>query len=150
MNSLRDVLQAAGAVGTERKVEATLPLPDPLASDWVAAMRRLGAEVPRDATLGQLTQRSDRRARELKDAGRGRDAKELTQAREEFLRDRERRAWALVKTRFAELDLPEKTYRSVKQEEAAPEAVLRKIIGDKGEQLRGTGAARLRELLLAK
>ncbi len=123
-------------------------LPDPLQSEWIALLRRLGGEVPPGATIGQLTQRSDLRARALADAGRKREAAELKKAREDFERDRDKRAWALVKERFAALELSEKTYRSLKQEDADPVKLLARLTSRRAEELRGMGAARLREELL--
>ncbi len=125
-------------------------LPDPLESDWIALLRRLGGEVPRDPTMGQLVQRSDGRSRALADAGRGREAAALSRAREEFQRDREKRAWGFVKERFAALELPEKTYRAMKQEDADPERLLTRLTSRRAEELRGMGAARLREELLPR
>jgi hypothetical protein len=100
--------------------------------------------------MGQLVQRSDARARALADAGRGRDAAALKKAREEFQRDREKRAWAFVKERFAALELSEKTYRALKQEEADPERILARLTNKRAEELRGMGAGRLREELMQK
>jgi len=123
-------------------------LPDPLASDWVALMRSLGAEVPKDPSMGQLTQRSDLRSKELAAQGRKRDADELKRAKESFLREREKAAWSLVKARFDELELSEKAYRAIKQEGADPEKVLPRLNGRRGDELRGAGAARVRDALL--
>ena len=125
-------------------------LPDPQESEWIALLRRLGGEVPRDPSMGQLVQRSDALSRALADAGRRREAAALSRAREEFQRDREKRAWALVKERFAALDLPEKTYRAMKQEDADPERLLTRLTSRRAEELRGMGAARLREELLPR
>src|SRR5688572_7114946 len=145
MDHLRNALQ--GALGVPISAapapQPEVPgLPDPLKSDWVALMRQLGAEVPKDATMGQLTQRSDLRAKALGDAGRGRDAAALKKAREDFVRDWEKLAWALVKERFAALDLPEKAYRSFKQEDADPVKLLTRLTNKRAEELRGMGAAR--------
>lgn len=165
MNALKDALKSAlvtspvapGASAPLVAREPVIPaadvldsLPDPLTSEWVACMRRLGAEVPNDPSMGQLKQRSDKRARELKLAGRGRDSAELTKQKEDFVRDRARRAWALVKSRFEALALSEKAYRSLKQEDADPERILLKLRGNKGDALRSAGAVRIREVLGAK
>ena len=151
MDDLNNAL--ARALGTaappaEPAPVAAAGLPDPAKSDWIALLRRLGGEIPPDATMGQLTQRSDLRARQLADDGRKREAAELRKAREQFERDREKVAWALVKERFAALELSEKTYRSLKQEEADPVKLLARLTGRRAEELRGLGAARLREELL--
>lgn len=154
MDQLRNALK--GALGTPETPAAApaapdVPaLPDPLKSEWIALYRRLGGEVPPNARMGQLTSRSDVRARALADAGRKFDANALKKAREEFERDREKRAWALVKDRFAALELSEKTYRSLKQEEVDPVKLLTRLTSRKAEELRGMGAARLREELLPK
>lgn len=155
MDDLRNAL--AKALGTTAPPASAAPpapsgadaaLPDPLKSEWIALLRRLGGEIPANATMGQLTQRSDLRARQLADAGRKREAAELKKAREEFERDREKRAWSLVKDRFAALELSEKTYRSLKQEEVDPVKLLARLTSKRAEELRGMGAARLREELL--
>ncbi len=123
-------------------------LPDPLTSEWVAAMRRLRVEVPREPSLGQLTSRSDVASRDLEASGRKRDGKELRALKEAFLAQREKAAWGLLKERFAELDLSEKSYRALKQEGALPEKVLEKVWGKRGEALRGAGHTRIKEALL--
>lgn len=153
MDDLRSAL--AKAMGAAPPAEAAAEpagaapgLPEPLKSEWIGLLRRLGGEVPANATMGQLTQRSDLRARQLAEAGRKREAAELKQAREAFERDREKRAWSLVKERFEALGLSEKTYRSVKQEGADPVKLLVRLTSKRAEALRGMGAARLREELL--
>lgn len=122
-------------------------LPDPLQSAWVAELRAAGVEIPAGASIGQLTSRSDVRSKELKAAGRTREAAALTQLKEQFLRERDKRAWEQVKQRFADLGLNEKAYRALKQEDADPVKVLARLTSRKSEELRGVGAARLRELL---
>lgn len=124
------------------------PLPDPLVSDWVAAMRRLRVEVPREPTLGQLTQRSDAACRQMEADGHKREARELRTLKQSFLAQREKVAWGLVKDRFAELGLSEKSYRALKQEGALAEKVLAGVWGKRGEALRGAGHTRVKELLL--
>lgn len=123
-------------------------LPDPLAGEWGALLRDLGVEIPRGPTLGQLTQRSDAKSRELLAVGRRREAEALKRAKESYLRERERAAWALVKARFEALALPEKAYRALKQEGADAERVLLRVSGKRGEALRGAGASRVRDALL--
>ena len=159
MNSLADALRRAAAdagvtVAQPAPDAAPAPvgspshdLPDPLASAWVTLLRQHGADVPATPTMGQLVQRSDGCARALKDAGRRREAEALTREKDTFLKARAAKAWALVKARFAELDLNEKAYRALKQEDADPERVLIRLRGARGDALRGAGAARLREAL---
>lgn len=146
-NALRGALGDAAPAATPATPVAPDPLPDPYASDWIALLRRY-EPVPAGMTLGQLVQRSDARSRALKEGGRGRDAAELKKAREDYGREREKRAWAAVKARFEELALPEKAYRALKQEEADAEKVLVRLRGKRGEELRGAGAARVRDALL--
>ena len=153
MDHLRNALQGAlGLPATPAPAapaeEAAPGLPDPLKSDWIGLLRQLGGEVPPNATMGQLTQRSAARARALAVQGRKRDATALERAQDEFVRDRDKRAWALVKDRFAALELSEKTYRSLKQEEVDPVKLLARVTNRRSEELRGMGAARLREALL--
>jgi hypothetical protein len=155
MNSLADALRRAAADAGVQVAETPSPppeapgsgLPDPLASPWVALLRQHGADVPTTPTMGQLVQRSDACARALKEGGRRREAEALTREKDTFLKARAAKAWALVKARFAELDLNEKAYRALKQEDADPERVLTRLRGPRGEALRGAGAARLREAL---
>ena len=136
----RDGQQAGDEPQGERVVAPGIPRRD-------TAFRELGGEVPRDPTLGQLTQRSDALARSLEASGRKRDAAELRRRKEALLRERARRAWGLVKDRFEALALSEKAYRALKQEDADPERILARLRGPKGEALRGVGAAKLREAL---
>jgi len=124
-------------------------LPDPLQSAWVAELRAQRVEIPKEASIGQLTSRSDVRCKELKAAGRAREAAALLQLKEQHLREREKRAWELVKERFAALDLNEKAYRALKQEAGVdPVKVLAKLTSKRSEELRGISAARVREALL--
>lgn len=155
MDQLKNAL--AGALGRAELPEGKAPpepreappdLPDPLAGEWGALLRELQVEIPRDATLGQLVQRSDARTRELVAQGQKRRGEALRSAKERYLATREKAAWALVKTRFEELALPEKAYRALKQEGALPEKVLPKLRGARGETLKGAGAARVRDALI--
>lgn len=154
MDHLRDALKAVfgepapgPAAGKGAAEQPAFSLPDPYASDWIALLGRLGGDARPGGSLGQLTQRSDAHVRALKASGRGREAAALKKAREDFHRERERAAWAGVKARFAVLELPEKAYRALKQEEADPVGVLAKLKGERGEELRGAGAARVRDAL---
>jgi hypothetical protein len=152
MNPFDDAFRAAGLdvaplPPAPSAAPATADLPDALASDWIALHRTLGGEVPRDPSIGQLTQRSDALARALEGSGRKREAVELRRLKDAWLRERARRAWGLVKARFEELALSEKAYRALKQEDADPERILTRLRGPRGEALRGVGAAKLREAL---
>ncbi len=158
MSDLKNAL--LGALKEKGLPEPTMPtapsappppaLPDPLQSAWVAELRAQRVEVPKEASIGQLTSRSDVRCKELKAAGRAREAASLVQLKEQFLREREKRAWELVKERFSALDLNEKAYRALKQEPGVdPVKVLAKLTSRRSEELRGTSAARVREALLS-
>lgn len=152
MDSLRKALSDAGLEARAAPTGETAPLPDPLpdprASAWFAELRRLGAELPAEATMGQLLPRSDRLAKALKASGRRREAEELTRLRDAFVGQRERAAWGLVKEAFSRLGMGEKTYRSLKQEGVEPEKLLPKLRGARGDALRGLGHDRLRAALL--
>lgn len=155
MSTLADALRKAAStaglpepVATAPRVDETLAqLPDPLDSAWVAMLREAGVEIPASPSMGQLVQRSDALARAHKDAGRRREAEAVTREKDTFLRARAAKAWSLVKARFAELDLNEKAYRALKQEDVDPERILGRLKGPKGDALRGVGAARLRDAL---
>ena len=154
MNPFDDAFRAAGLDLTAKPLAAPAGapvaspvLPDPLASDWIALHRSLGGDVPRDPTIGQLTQRSDALARTLEASGRKREAAELRRLKDAWVRERGRRAWGFVKDRFEALALSDKAYRALKQEDADPERILTRLRGPKGEALRGVGAAKLREAL---
>lgn len=149
MDQLRHALATALGVPDAPPAPAVKsPLPDPLDSDWVALLRRLGIPFPATPTLGQLVQRSDAASREREAGGRKREAAELRSAKDRYLKAREQTAWALVKARFADLELSEKAYRALKQEGAMPEKVFDRLAGKRGDALRGAGAARIREALL--
>ena len=154
MSTLAEALRRAAVANGSPVPEAPAPtpsgtddLPDPLGSDWIALLRSHGVDLPGGPTMGQLVQRSDACARALKEGGRRRESEALVREKDSFLRARAAKAWALVKARFAELELSEKAYRSLKQEDADPERILVKLRGARGEALRGTGAAKLREAL---
>lgn len=155
MDQLRAALQKTLGVAEpsshtqEAPAAGPPPLPDPLRSPWGQRLRELAVEIPRDATVGQLSSRSDVRAKELAAQGRKRDADQLRQLKEQYLREREKAAWAAVKARFEELTLPEKAYRALKQEGADGEKVLVRLYQKKGMELQGAGAARVRDELMA-
>lgn len=125
-------------------------LPEPAKSDWAARLRALGVPVPADAGSASLVQRTAALIKELDRTGRTRESKEIGRLRDEFLREREKRAWEGVKARFAEMDFPEKTYRALKQESADPEKVLARLYTRRAEEWRGIAAAKLRDQLLGK
>jgi hypothetical protein len=150
MDTLRKALADAGMQAQDPRPGEIDPLPDPRASDWFQALRRLGADLPPEPSVNQLLPRSDRLAKELKTAGRRREAEELTRLRDAFVGQRSRAAWAMVKEAFGRLALPEKTYRALKQEDADPEKLLPRLRGARGESLKGLGHERLRAALLGR
>ncbi len=131
---------------SELDPNAHLPTP------WIALLRAVRAPgappVPPKPSIQAARQLTDKAARALKDAGQNRAARELIDAREDFLKKREKEAWSLVKTRFGELDLPERAYRAIKQSEADPEKVWAKLRRAPQDELKAMGADRLRDLLL--
>jgi hypothetical protein len=125
-------------------------LPSPADSEWGRSLRGHGVQIRPDAGVSALVQATVGVLRRLVEAGRRREARELESQRDEFCRRRERLAWEAVKARFAELELPERTYRALKQEGADPEKALARLHTRRAEEFRGMGAARLRESLLGK
>lgn len=155
MDAFKDALRGALAdqdalIVTETAEEPAAPgedAPDPHDSDWVRCLRR-HVEVPGDAGVARLRQLSDVQVKELKSQGRKREARELADLRDDWLRKADRRAWAEVKQRFAELELPEKAYRALKQQpDAQPERILQRLRTRAAEELRGASAKRVREWL---
>lgn len=146
-------LALANALGTTPPpTEETPPaLPDPLQSEWGRLLRQKAEKIPDKPSIGQLRQISDATVKLLKNSGRGRDAEALQKARSSYDKDREKRAWTLVKERFEALELPERAYRSVKQEDNVdPERVLARLNSKRGELLKGAGADRVRDALLER
>jgi len=102
-------------------------LPGPEGSPWLELLAR-HRPVPAGASVGRLRQETDQLVKELDKSGNARAARELGQARDAYLKRRESEAWALVKTRWAELQLPERLYRRLKTEDDLPvERVLEKL-----------------------
>lgn len=122
-----------------------------LGTPWMSLLRAVRAPgapaVPPKPNLNAARQLTDKAVRALKDAGQTRAARELADAREDFLKRREKDAWSLIKTRFGELDLPERAYRALKQSEVDPEKVWARLRKAKAEDLKPLGADRLRDLL---
>lgn len=122
-----------------------------LGTPWLSLLRAVrvpGAPtVPPKPSIAAARQLTDKAARALKDAGRAREARALADAREDFLKRREKEAWSLIKGRFTELDLPERAYRALKQGDTDPEKVWARLRRAKPDELEPLGADRLRELL---
>ena len=148
MDQLRNALSTAGLQARPDAPDPAAELPNPQTSPWVARLRELGGDVPRDGTMPQLLARTGARAKELRGQGRARDAQDLERLRDHFVAEREKKAWTLVKSRFAELQLAEKAYRAVKQEGGDPEKILARLHTKKADSLRGASAERVRDALL--
>ena len=123
-------------------------LPKPAGGAWAELLAVYGVRPDRDAPVGQWVQKTAGVLRQLETAGRRYDVRALKQARDEFLKQREKRAWEGVKARFEELDLPDKAYRALKQEGADVEKVLARLHTRRAEEWRGISASRVRDALL--
>lgn len=156
MDTLRDALK--GALGPADPLQARELPPtqaaleaaedDPRGSAWLKELARHAA-VPAGAKTEALRQLTDRTVKALQAQNRRREAEALADQRDAWLRDQERRTWERVKARFAELELPEKAYRALRQEKGVhAHKVLARLRTRRAEELRGAGAARVREWLL--
>jgi hypothetical protein len=148
MDHLRQALAQSLGVAAPEPVPS--PLPDPHVSAWAGRLRAAGERLDGREGLPHLEQRARSTAKAWKSAGRAREAAALLAELDEFLRAREKKAWELVKARFAELGLPERAYRALKQEGVSPERALARLAGEAGESLRGAGAARVRDAIVKK
>jgi hypothetical protein len=124
---------------------AALPRPE---GRWAQLLAAHGIRPAADAPVGQWVQKTAGLLKQLDANGRKHDVRALKQARDEFLKLREKRAWEGVKLRFEELDLPERAYRALKQEGADVEKVLGRLHTRRAEEWRGISAARVRDALL--
>ncbi len=166
MNTLKDALKVALAP-TAASVAAATPvaalvarepgtpvgvgaLPRPEAGVWETLLAAAGVRLDRGVAVAAWVQRTAGAVRTLEAAGRKHEARALGQARDEFVRRREKKAWEAVKTRFDELGLPEKTYRALKQEGAEVEKVLARLYTRRAEEWPGMAGARLRDILLER
>lgn len=124
-----------------------------LGTPWISLLRAARAPglaaVPPKPSINAAGQLTDKAAKALKAAGQTRAARELVDARADFLKRREKEAWGLVKGRFTELDLPERAYRALKQAEVDPEKVWARLRKASPELLKPMGADRLRDHLLS-
>ncbi len=123
-------------------------LPRPEGGEWEERLRAAGVRMDRDAPVAAWVQRTAGAVKTLEAAGRRHDARALAQARDEFVRRREKRAWEAVKERFEALTLPEKTYRALKQEGADVEKVLARLYTRRAEEWRGLAGNKVRDILL--
>ena len=123
-----------------------------LGTPWISLLRAARAPglaaVPPKPSINAARQLTDKAAKALKAAGQERAARALVDARSDFLKKREKEAWGLVKGRFAELDLPDRAYRALKQGEVDPEKVWARLRKARAEELKPMGADRLRDHLL--
>lgn len=133
----------------------TLPDLDPeahLGTPWMSLLRAARApglaSVPPKPSIPAARQLTDKAAKALKAAGQERAARALVEAREDFLKKREKEAWGLIKSRFTDLDLPERAYRALKQGEVDPEKVWARLRKASADELKPMGADRLRDHLL--
>lgn len=160
MSDLRSQLTARfGAPSPE-------PEPPPAAADpgilgefahldtpWLVALRKAARSLPSPPDIGprpklaHALQVTGQVMRELKAAERKGQSKELAGLRDDWLAKRDKAAWAAVKMIFGEYDLPERAYRSLKQEGAEPFKALERLKATPREELSAMGAARLKALL---
>ena len=132
----------------------SLPDRDPdahLGTPWMSLLRAARApgldSVPPKPSIPAARQLTDKAAKALKAAGQERADRALVEARDDFLKKREKEAWGLIKSRFTDLDLPERAYRALKQGEVDPEKVWARLRKASPEELKPMGADRLRDHL---
>lgn len=155
-DALRGALPALPAAPAAAPLAAREPgppvgvaaLPRPPGTPWAELLAAHGVRPDRDAPIGQWVQKTAGVLKQLEANGRKHDVRALKQARDEFLKSREKRAWEGVKARFEELDLPEKAYRALKQEGADVEKVLARLHTRRAEEWRGIASNRVRDALL--
>lgn len=150
MDQLKNALAGALGVPAPPAAVADPALPDALSSAWGEILRRSGISIPVGATLGQLRARSDQLLKSLKGERRNREAEALDRARSGYEKELAKAAWGEIKAKFTEMELPERAYRAIKQEDADPLAVLLKLKAKRAQELRGAGADRVRDALLGK
>lgn len=155
-DALRDALPPSAPAAAAAPLAAREPaplvgvatLPRPPGTSWAEQLALHGVRPDRDAPIGQWVQKTAGALKLLEANGRKHDVRALKQARDEFLKAREKKAWEGVKARFEELELPEKAYRALKQEGADVEKVLAKLYTRKAEEWRGVASNRVRDALL--
>lgn len=159
MSDLRSQLIAKlGASPPAEAPAAPSAAPDPLHADahldtpWLALLRAARAPglaaVPPKPSLNAAKQLTDKAVKALKGAGAAREARALDDARQDYLKRREKLAWAELKRQFTACDLPERSYRALKQAEVDPEKALAKLRRQDPAALKAMGADRLRDALL--
>lgn len=133
---------------------APLPDLDPnahLGTPWMTLLKAARApglpSVPPKPSIPAARQLTDKTVKALKAAGQDRAARALNDARDDFLKKREKEAWSLIKGRFTDLDLPERAYRALKQGDADPEKLWARLRKASPDDLKPMGADRLRDFL---
>lgn len=125
-------------------------LPQPEGTEWAKRLGEAGVRMDAGAPVAGWVQKTVGAIKALEAQGRKHDARALGQARDEFVKAREKKAWEAVKARFEALNLPEKAYRAIKQEGADVEKVLARLHTRRAETWTGQAAAKVRDLLLEK
>jgi glutamyl-tRNA reductase len=124
------------------KSAPTAAAPDVYATAWVTCLKRHTTVQPR-RSVAHLEQLVHRTVKDLKKAGRKRDARELAELFSAWNKKEIKETWAKIKARFAELELSEKAYRSLKQSKADPRKALAKLVSRRAEEFRGASAKRV-------
>lgn len=150
MSTLQNALK--GALGTVAKdpgpAVGVAALPRPEGSEWAKRLAEAGIRLDSGSPVAAWVQKTAGAVKSLEALGRKHDARGLAQGRDEFLKNREKRAWEAVKARFEVLGLPEKAYRAIKQEGADVERVLARLHTRRAEGWAGEAAAKVRDHLL--
>lgn len=115
-------------------------------SSWLEILQAHEA-VSADASLSHLIDLSHKLQKTLKGRGQGRDAKALARAQSDAVGRLEKAAWAQVKKRFGELELPDKSYRRLKQAKADPHKLLAKLNTRRAEGHTGAGDKQIKQWL---
>jgi hypothetical protein len=115
-------------------------------SPWLEMLRDRGP-VPADAGLSRLIDISNKLQKTLKGQGQGRAAKTLSRLQSDAVGKLQKAAWAKIKQRFADLGLPEKSYRRLKQSKTDPHKLLAKLTTRRAEGYQGAGDKQIKEWL---
>lgn len=133
----QEALEARTPVETEKSAGSSLSLPRPEDSEWG---QRMDGLVPAGASLGRWDNDTTRRIKELKGAGRRKDARALADARSAFLKKLDKAAWRLAKSRWTELGWSEKLYRRIKSEKLDAAKVAERLHTRRAETMTGQKA----------
>ncbi|MED5371872.1 MAG: hypothetical protein VX899_12705 [Myxococcota bacterium] len=150
---LKDALKGAlsGTQDLQAREQAPAPSQSSLVeslsdSPWLRALQDQEV-VPEDASLPKLIDLSFKIQKALKARGDKRGAKELQRLHKDAVAKLDKAAWAQVKARFKELELPEKSYRRLKQEGGDPHKLLARLNTRRAQEYAGASDKALRELL---